>query len=62
MLTFTCSYHVKRDMFLGMIKDAAADLGRSVVLEQHLGQARDHPVRLECPETEYLKGAILRAE
>lgn len=62
LLTFTCSYHVGRDLFLGVIRQAAADLGRSVVVEQHLGQARDHPVRLECPETEYLKGLILRVE
>ncbi len=60
LLTFTCSYHVSRDLFADVIREAAADLGRSVVLEHHLGQARDHPIRLECPETEYLKGFILR--
>lgn len=60
ILTFTCSYHVSRELFADVIRDAAADLGRSIVLEHHLGQARDHPIRLECPETEYLKGFILR--
>ncbi len=60
IMTFTCSYHVSRALFADVVREAAADLGRSVVLEHHLGQARDHPIRLECPETEYLKGFILR--
>lgn len=62
LMTFSCSYHVGRDLLVQVVREAGADLGRSVVLEQHLGQARDHPVRLECPETEYLKGMIFRAE
>lgn len=60
IMTFTCSYHVSRALFADVVREAAADQGRSVVLEHHLGQARDHPIRLECPETEYLKGFILR--
>jgi 23S rRNA (cytosine1962-C5)-methyltransferase len=62
LLTFSCSYHVGREAFLEVLADAAGDLGRPLVLERILGQARDHPQRLTVPETGYLKGAVLRAD
>jgi len=61
LLTASCSFHVGRTAFLGMLGDAAADARRSVVLERVLGQPADHPERLTVPETGYLKGALVRA-
>ncbi|HEX5634342.1 MAG TPA: class I SAM-dependent rRNA methyltransferase [Gemmatimonadales bacterium] len=61
LLTASCSHHVHRSDFLAMLGDAAADSGRSLVLEQVLGQGADHPEVLTIPETGYLKGALLRA-
>jgi 23S rRNA (cytosine1962-C5)-methyltransferase len=62
LLTFSCSYHVGREAFLEVLADAAGDVGRPLVLERILGQARDHPHVLTVPETGYLKGAVLRAD
>ena len=60
LLTASCSYHVRRSQFLEMLERAAADSGRSLVLEGVLGQGRDHPELLTVPETGYLKGALIR--
>jgi 23S rRNA (cytosine1962-C5)-methyltransferase len=59
LVTASCSYHVRRPAFLGMLEEAAADSGRRLVLTHLLGQDRDHPEVLTIPETGYLKGAVL---
>lgn len=61
LLTASCSFHVGRSQFLEMLQHAAADSGRTLVLEQVLGQGEDHPELVTVPETGYLKGALLRA-
>jgi 23S rRNA (cytosine1962-C5)-methyltransferase len=61
LMTFSCSFHVGRESFLRLLATAAADAGRRVALESVLGAAPDHPAILTIPETEYLKGAVLRA-
>lgn len=62
LLTASCSFHVSRDLFMGMLADAAGDSGRRLTLSHLLGQGADHPERLTIPETGYLKGAVLRAD
>ncbi|MEO8090462.1 MAG: class I SAM-dependent rRNA methyltransferase [Gemmatimonadales bacterium] len=61
LLTASCSFHVQRTQFLGMLGEAAGDSGRRITLQQVLGQGVDHPEVLTIPETGYLKGALLRA-
>jgi 23S rRNA (cytosine1962-C5)-methyltransferase len=61
LYTASCSFHLARDAFLGMLAEAARDVGRRVVLERVTGQSSDHPELLTVPETSYLKGAIIRA-
>jgi 23S rRNA (cytosine1962-C5)-methyltransferase len=61
LLTASCSFHVSRDLFLAMLRDAAADSGRQLVLTETLGQGVDHPEVVTIPETGYLKGAVLTA-
>lgn len=61
LVTASCSFHVRRPDFEGMLARAAADSGRRMVLEHWLGQGPDHPEVLTIPETGYLKGAVLRA-
>jgi 23S rRNA (cytosine1962-C5)-methyltransferase len=61
MLTFSCSYHVGSSAFRDMLESAAADSGRVMRWVCPLGQAGDHPVILQIPETGYLKGALLQA-
>lgn len=60
LVTASCSFHLQRPDFLGMLSRAAGASGRRVVLERVLGQGVDHPEVLTIPETGYLKGAVLR--
>lgn len=55
----SCSYHVDREMFLEMLRSAARDAGRQVRLIEVRSQAKDHPISLAVPETEYLKCVLM---
>ena len=60
LVTCSCSGHVSRSDFMGMIAEVARQTKRDIqILEQH-GQPPDHPVSANCPETEYLKMLICR--
>jgi 23S rRNA (cytosine1962-C5)-methyltransferase len=58
LVTCSCSYHVSQADFLGMLAAAAVDAHRTLRLIEVRGQAKDHPVLLNVPETAYLKCAI----
>ena len=58
LVTCSCSYHVSQSSFLEMLGSAALDAHRSVRLLEVRGQAKDHPVLLNIPETAYLKCVI----
>lgn len=58
--TFSCSGRVSREQFRTAVAWAAKDAGRQVQILETLSQAADHPVRLSFPESEYLKGYLLR--
>jgi 23S rRNA (cytosine1962-C5)-methyltransferase len=60
LATSSCSYHIDRETFLDMLRDAARDSNRSVRLLEYRSQSKDHPILLSVPETEYLKCAFLR--
>ncbi len=62
LVTCSCSYHVDREEFRGIVAEAAADAGRTVEVLEVRTQAPDHPILLSVPETQYLKCLILRAE
>lgn len=59
LATSSCSYHIEREAFIEMLRAAAKDAGRQTRLVELRSQARDHPVLLSTPETEYLKCAFL---
>ena len=61
LFTASCSFHLARPLFLDMLRDAAADSGRRIVLRDLTGQGIDHPEVITIPETGYLKGALLEA-
>ena len=61
LFSASCSFHLTKALFLGMLADAAADSGRRIVLRDLRGQSLDHPEVLTIPETGYLKGALLEA-
>jgi 23S rRNA (cytosine1962-C5)-methyltransferase len=58
LVTCSCSYHVSQSNFLEMLADAALDARRTLRLIEVRGQAKDHPVLLNVPETAYLKCII----
>ncbi len=60
LATYSCSRHVTRPVFMGMLNEAAADANVEVTLLRRMGQPADHPVLLNLPESEYLKGALLK--
>lgn len=58
LVTCSCSYHVSQEIFLEMLGSAAVDAHRTVRLVEVRGQAKDHPVLVNVPETSYLKCVI----
>jgi len=58
LVTCSCSYHVSQGDFLEMLAGAARDAHRTLRLVEVRGQAKDHPVLLNIPETAYLKCVI----
>lgn len=54
--TFCCSHHAGADLFRESVQDAAIDAPATLRLIQQHGQRPDHPILLNIPETEYLKG------
>lgn len=60
LATFSCSGHVDASLFQKIVAGAALDSGRDAQILERLGHPPDHPIALEFPEGEYLKGLILR--
>lgn len=60
LATYCCSHHVSRSLFREIIEEAAADTRRKVQVMYETGQPLDHPVIMNFPESEYLKGFVLR--
>jgi 23S rRNA (cytosine1962-C5)-methyltransferase len=60
LATFSCSGHVDAALFQKIVAGAALDAGRGAQILERLSQPADHPVAIEFPEGEYLKGLIMR--
>ncbi len=58
LVTCSCSYHVSQPNFLEMLASAALDAHRTLRLIEVRGQAKDHPILLNVPESAYLKCVI----
>lgn len=56
----TCSHHVSRELFMDIIRQGVSKSGKRAVLVELRGQAKDHPVLIGMPETEYLHFALLQ--
>jgi 23S rRNA (cytosine1962-C5)-methyltransferase len=59
LATFSCSGGISQELFQKIVAGAAADAGVSLALRERLSAAPDHPVLIEFPEGEYLKGLLL---
>ena len=62
LATYTCSYHMQDAQLREILAEAAADAKRRVHVLEFCHQPPDHPVLVTMPESEYLRGYILRVE
>jgi 23S rRNA (cytosine1962-C5)-methyltransferase len=60
LMSFSCSGGVSADLFHKIVAGAALDAGVNARIEAWLHAAPDHPVALNFPEGEYLKGLLCR--
>jgi 23S rRNA (cytosine1962-C5)-methyltransferase len=58
LFTFSCSGGISMELFQKIVADAALDANVDARITGKLHQAADHPVALNFPESEYLKGLI----
>ena len=59
LATFSCSGGVPAALFQSIVAGAAVDAGAEAKIIERFGAAADHPIALEFPEGEYLKGLLL---
>ncbi|MCL6506037.1 MAG: class I SAM-dependent rRNA methyltransferase [Bryobacteraceae bacterium] len=59
LVTCSCSHHLAEASFLEIVASASLDAGRQLRVLERRTQARDHPILLTVPETQYLKCLIL---
>lgn len=60
LVTFSCSGGVSAELFQKIVAGAALDAGVDAQIIERLHQDVDHPVALNFPEGEYLKGIVCR--
>jgi 23S rRNA (cytosine1962-C5)-methyltransferase len=58
LATFCCSHHMSRELFEGVINEAAVDAKRTLRVLETYAQGLDHPIISTIPETGYLKGFL----
>ncbi|MCF2942045.1 class I SAM-dependent rRNA methyltransferase [Paenibacillus tarimensis] len=58
LVTASCSYHMRPELFLETIADAAVDAGKTLRLIEWRAAGKDHPQLLGVNEGHYLKFAI----
>ncbi|HXQ79786.1 MAG TPA: class I SAM-dependent rRNA methyltransferase [Opitutaceae bacterium] len=62
LATYTCSHHMQDADLRGVLSAAAADARRRARVLEFCHQPPDHPVLVSMPESEYLRGYIVRVE
>jgi 23S rRNA (cytosine1962-C5)-methyltransferase len=60
LVTCSCSGLVTREDFLDILLGAAQQARHNVQVLEQRGASPDHPVAVNCPETEYLKCFVCR--
>ena len=59
LLTFSCSGGISADLFHKIVASAGLDAGVDGFITQRLAGAADHPMTIQFPEGEYLKGLVV---
>ena len=62
LFTFSCSQAVNKEQFRTAIFAAALQTGRDIRILHQLHQPADHPININHPEGEYLKGLVVYIE
>jgi len=62
LMTYSCSGGVGLELFQKIVAGAAHDAGRDARIIRRLAGAADHPVALNFPEGEYLKGLLVQVD
>lgn len=62
LATYSCSYNISESLFQSILREAAQKVDRRVFLLEKSLQSPDHPILLSFPESNYLKGLIVRVE
>ena len=60
LATFSCSGGVSADLFQKIVAGAALDALADAAIVERFAASADHPVALNFPEGEYLKGLLIR--
>ena len=60
LVTFSCSGSIEMNLFQKITSDALLDANRQGEIVHYLHQGEDHPIALEFPESQYLKGLACR--
>ena len=60
LATFSCSGGVGAELFQKIVAGAAVDAGAEAAIIGRFAPAADHPIALEFPEGDYLKGLLVR--
>lgn len=60
LVTFSCSGGVSSELFQKIVAGAALDASVEAQIIERLSQDNDHPVALNFPEGEYLKGLVVK--
>ena len=60
LLTFSCSGGISAELFQKIVAGAALDAGADAQIVRRLTASADHPVALNFPEGDYLKGLVVR--
>ncbi|MDP1742887.1 MAG: class I SAM-dependent methyltransferase [Polaromonas sp.] len=59
LFTYSCSGGISADLFHKIVASAGMDAGVDAFITERLGGAPDHPMTVNFPEGEYLKGLVL---
>ncbi len=62
LATYTCSHHMQDADLRSVLAAASSDARRRARVLEYCHQPPDHPVLLSMPESEYLRGYILRVD
>lgn len=62
LMTYSCSGGIGLELFQKIVAGAALDAGRDARIVRRLAGAADHPVALNFPEGEYLKGLLVQID